>query len=142
LIESQQQEKPMRMLAAIAVVVVLLMSTRGESQNAPPPGVPDDAASNSAHWEHVRLDDIELGGIGGGSVDRGLTAMGGRGFRLFGVTTRGDDGRAGWHLFKRQPWDRPAARPRFECRRVDDAIIQGLANGDFAAGMRRFEADG
>jgi hypothetical protein len=57
------------------------------------------------------------------------------------VTTAGDEGKVGWHIFKRPAWNLPVARPRYEFKRIDSTGIEKLGDGTFKAGMRKVEQE-
>jgi hypothetical protein len=111
--------------------------------SAATPSTPNwlDPAFPTSSTEHLRLDEAEIAKYGDGSFDKGLNALGAAGFRLFGVTTAGDQGKSGWHIFKRQGWNAPVPRPRVEYKRVDSSSIEQLGDGKFAPGMQKIEQD-
>ncbi len=108
----------------------------------PPEGRrPDDSGSN-ATWEHVRVDEAQLKERGDGSVDEGMNRLGERGYELFIVTSVSETGAAGFHYFKRPPWNRPLGRPVFQYRRIDTGGIAELGDGVFQEGLNKIEREG
>lgn len=116
-------------------------------ENSSPPAAPTqpdlwlDPSFPSSNTEHWRVDEAEIAKLGDGSFDNGLNIVGKAGFRLFAVTAAGEEGKAGWHIFKRQAWNLPVARPRFEFKRIDSTGIDKLGEGTFKAGMRKVEQE-
>jgi len=100
-----------------------------------------DPAFPTSGTEHLRLDETEIAKYGDGSFDKGLNALGAAGFRIFGVTSAGDQGKSGWHIFKRGGWNLPVPRPRFEYKRIDSSGIEQLGGGKFAPGMQKIEQE-
>jgi hypothetical protein len=114
------------------------------SQAADNPAVGRDPTDSpfSDTWQYARKDENGLMKIGNGSLEGGLNVLGEMGYELFIVTTSSDKGAAGYHYFRRSPWQRPMGnRPRLEYKRIDSASLEELGSGSFDDGLTKLEKE-
>jgi hypothetical protein len=109
---------------------------------APAAGAAAGTAPAAAYWQHVRLDEPELKELGKGSVEAGMNKLGDAGCTLMLVTSQIETGTAGFHYFKRPPWNKPTPRPQYEFKRIAVHDIMELGQGKFAPGMQAVEREG
>lgn len=119
----------------------LVFRGRGTEAEAQTVGTVPDGNPQSATWQHVRMDEVELAKLGGGSVEAGMNKLGAKGYELFIVTSSMKTAQAGYHFFKRPPWNKPLARPAVEYLRVDAGAIAKRGNGSFNDGLTEIERD-
>ena len=130
-----------------ARMMVLILLTGATANSLATPMLPasqspeDSAAMTTHHWQHLVRDDLALRSLGGQDAIAGMNVLGALGYELYMVTTSSDEGAAGFHFFRREPWNQPVDRPKFEYNRLSHTDLEGLGGGDFDAGLAAFETD-
>lgn len=122
---------------------LLVAASFGYAQEADAPKAGTTPTENPAsnHWQHVRMDEVELSKLGDGSAEKGLNKLGAQGYSLFIVTSVAETSGAGFHYFKRPPWNKPGERPQVEYKRLDAAEISKLGGDSFNSGLSKLEEE-
>lgn len=130
-------------IAAIVGVSYLTPLLRGEEARGRTSsvGTAPTEAYTTYNWQHVRMDEMELSKLGGGSVEEGLNALGDEGYELFIVTSVIESGGAGYHFFKRPPWDKPFPRLKLGYKRADTKEITELGGASYKDGLTKMEKE-
>lgn len=133
-------------LAGVAATLVCLSAMGLQAQEPkfkkPPAAAAPTEPAAVTYWQHVRLDEPELKELGKGSVEAGMNKLGDAGCTLMLVTSQTETGTAGFHYFKRPPWNKPTPRPKYEFKRIAVHDIMELGQGKFATGMQAVEREG
>lgn len=130
-----------------ARMMVLVLLTGATANSLATPMLPasqspeDSAAMTTHHWQHLVRDDLALRSLGGQDAIAGMNALGALGYELYMVTTSSDEGAAGFHFFRREPWSQPIDRPKFEYARLSHTEMENLGGDNFDRGMASFERD-
>jgi hypothetical protein len=126
----------------IRSALLLLSLCTGGAAFAQMMGTTPDSAPNASNFDYVRRDGEALAKLGGGNAIAGMNKLGDLSYELFIVTTSGNDGAAGWFIFRKFPWNLPIDRPKFEYRQMDGSSIASLANNSFDDGLTRLSREG
>ncbi|MCE9531320.1 MAG: hypothetical protein K8T89_09395 [Planctomycetes bacterium] len=129
-------------VSVLATAILLISANVSRAQNQPPAALDSmNPAFPSSHWEHLRWDVPQIEKFGGGNYTKGINKLGAAGYQLLGVTSMNDNGAAGYHLFKRQPWNKPFARPQFEYIVENDSSLLERGDKNLHDGLANVERD-